>query len=173
MTGYKDLFVPKRVRYDVFTGTCYESSHDNNLAAREAAEKAAAYRKMPARVVITQPMPDGSFRISPPTPGGTWGGQCGSSQWLNDPRLVIHQDSRFQDHWGAMLLAWYENSRDPNKPEDRWTLGPTPGYRVYCERGHRHLGRCGLDRDNHPLLDLTWNGWESIQYEPMELALEV
>lgn len=159
------------LRFDVFTGTCYEDAADNLQEALRKARQVASYRKRRARIKLADLAPDGDLRITPPWPGGTWGGQCGSTQWLDDPGFLVPQDRRYlaADRHNT-IRAWYANSRGGSQA---WRGGPPedyPGYRVGCERGHRHLGPCGLQRDG--LVHMDWDGWAGIGYVPQVLPPE-
>lgn len=171
---FTDLFVPRSVRFDVFVGTCYENKADTFERAMVAAQKAAKYRRQKARVVVTRPAPDGGFPVSPPVPGGTWGGRCGSTKWLDAPGIVIEQDVRVHD-LVRRSQRWYRSSVEgwPNVSVNACDERIAPGFRVECEGANRHLGLCGLDPERWPLLSITWDPYTSIKYEPMTLRLVV
>lgn len=66
----------------VFTGSTAESSHATWEDAMAGAAQAMRWRKMRARIVRVPYAPDGHWLTTPPWPGGTWGGLCGSTHWL-------------------------------------------------------------------------------------------
>jgi len=88
--------------------------------------------------------PDGALCTVPPCPGGTWGGHCGSSLWIDDPEFAIafeqerryapdgiYTSQRHHIHYGERTNPYFQDFTKAKR-----------GFRVGCELAHRHLGPC-------------------------------
>jgi hypothetical protein len=107
------------------------------------------------RFVIEQIAPDGVYKIRQPWAGGTWGGRCGSTAWIEGPARNVEQPRYISDSWALCSQAWWRNGIGANRG---WT-----GYRVECERPrHSHAELCTgagyrwswRDRATRPIEDL-------------------
>lgn len=163
---YADLIAnTRKTVWYAFLGTTPMVSADTEAACRKAWETYGRIYKEAPRILAITLAPDGHFPLTTPWAGGTWGGGCGSSMWLDDPGFFPER----RDFDYGTVQAWYENSRskDPTMRERFPT--PTPGYRVSCQGRFRHLGKCHYDQGK--FIHIEWNPYESIQYEPMVLDL--
>lgn len=94
----------------------------------------------PARITAVRVAPDGVVTTTQPAAGGTWGGRCGATFWVDDPDFHIVPQRQISTH-----QAWHYH----------WVLGDSPyfriedrseralgGFRVECSLPVRHDGQC-------------------------------
>ena len=134
----------ERTRWEVWDGTCHLTSGRTEAEAlRSAKFWTDRWAERPVAILSTR-MPDGGGRVNFPWAGGTWGGQCGSSIWIDDPEGHI---SYLQDGWPgherstqAQHANWVDGSEWflERKPDRVWAWG----VRVVCLEPTRHEGSC-------------------------------
>lgn len=144
------------VEYRIYTGSTCE---DRATTKQDGLTKLAALREryaqrldVPVLLAVTL-MPDGNARTTEPIPGGTWGGCCGSTIWV-DPDSEGFLPALRQE-------AKYVRDRGVEQTQRAYAAGPEHpkylhGYRLACEHPFRdHPHRCGA-----VVFPGTWFSWE-------------
>lgn len=142
--SYDALPPDQRIRWDLYDGTAYLCSGKTKAEAEASARIWAKGWVEEPVLVRTEVTADGNPRICFPVAGGTWGGLCGSSFWIDDPdgHIAYVQEPRAFDVISGQRqhLNWVSSSPyyPERKPERVWAWG----FRVVCLQPHRHEGRC-------------------------------
>ena len=158
---------PGDVIYLVASGTCGES-HERRLdAAKLTALQTSAYRKGPCYVVEETIAPDGNPRVTAPSPGGDWNGQCSSSFWVDDPdlTLIVEQGRLSPISNSAVRTTQVWHRRAVRGDND----APLGGFRVVCQQSPNHDGDCCVPT---PAGSIKWQWLDNVLFT-IQAAWEV
>lgn len=147
---------PRTPAYVVRSGSILYVREATRSQAREAAEVACRHWALSPVIEPIEVAPDGLFVITSPWAGGTWGGRCGSTCWIDDPdyRLDFRQDRSFYQK----TQAWHHYRLVGSKNQVRYDDRDLLGFRVECEQPHHHEGECTAEPFRWP--GATPTEWE-------------